>query len=102
MAQGKRIQLGTHEVAGLILGLAQWVWYCRELWGRSQTRLGSCVAVAVAQAGSCSFDWTPSLGTSICHGCSPNKKEKEKKIGVRLRKKSFSYNFHHWLPCPAL
>ena len=38
-----------HEVAGSILGLAQWVktWRCHELWCRLQTRLGSCVAVAL-------------------------------------------------------
>ena len=30
-----------------------------------------CVAVAVVQAGSCSSDQTPSLGTSICRGCGP-------------------------------
>ena len=41
-------------------------------------RLGSHVAVAVAYAGSCSSDSTPSLGTSICPGCGP-KKEKKKK-----------------------
>ena len=52
---------------------------CRELWCRSQTRLGPGVAVAVVKAGSCSSDWTPSLVISICHGCSP-KKQKEKKI----------------------
>ena len=34
--------------------------------------LGSCVAVAVVSTGSYSSDGTPSLGTSICHGCSPN------------------------------
>ena len=34
----------NHEVAGSIPGLAQWV----KLWCRSQTRLGSRVAVAVA------------------------------------------------------
>ena len=28
--------------------------------------LRSCVAVALAQAGSYSSDWTPRLGTSIC------------------------------------
>ena len=39
---------------------------CRELWCRSQTRLQSCVAVVVVQAGSCSSDWAPSLGISIC------------------------------------
>ena len=36
-------------------------------------QLGSCVAVAVVEAGSCSSDSTPSLGASICRGCSPPK-----------------------------
>jgi len=35
-------------------------------------KLGS--HVAVAQASSYCSDSTPSLGTSICHGCSPKKK----------------------------
>ena len=41
---------GSHEVAGSITGLTQWVKYlgCHELWCRSQKRLGSGVAVAVA------------------------------------------------------
>ena len=47
--------------------------HCRELWRRSQTQLGSGVAVAVTQASSCSSNSTPSLGTSICHGCRPKK-----------------------------
>ena len=40
--------------------------------------LGSSVAVAVAQAHSCSSNSNPSLGTSICLGCGPKKTEKEK------------------------
>ena len=45
---------------------------CRELWFRSQTRLGShIIAVAVVYAGSCSSNWTPSRRTSICHRCCP-------------------------------
>ena len=55
---------------------------CWELWCRLQTRLGSHVAVAVAQAGSYSSDSTPSLGTSICCGYGPKRqgKKKTKKI----------------------
>ena len=41
-------------------------------------QLGSSVAVAVAQAGSCSCDSTPSLGTSICCECGPKKKKTKK------------------------
>ena len=52
---------------------------CRELWCRSQTRLGSRVAVAVVQAGSCSSNWTPSLGTPKCRGCGPKKTKDIKK-----------------------
>ena len=39
-------------------------------------QLRCCVAVAVVLAGSCSSDSTPSLGTSICHGCGPKKRKK--------------------------
>ena len=56
------------------------IWHCRELWCRLQMWLGSGVAVAMVWAGSCSSDSTPSLGTSICHWCSPKKKGKKKKI----------------------
>jgi len=63
-----------HEDAGLIPGLAWGVGdlHCRELWCRSQTRLRSGVAVAVARG--YSSDWTPSLGTSICHQSGPKNK----------------------------
>ena len=61
------------------------IWHCHELWCRSQTRLGSGEAVAVASSNS--SDWTPSLGTSICLGCSlkktkakSQKKKKKKRI----------------------
>ena len=58
---------------------------CRELWCRFQTPLGSHIAVAVAQACGYSSDQTPSLGTSICHGCSPRKdKKKKKKKGTAI------------------
>ena len=42
--------------------------------------LGSCIAVAVAVAGSCNSNWIPSLGTSsIRHGCCPKEQKKKKK-----------------------
>ena len=43
--------------------------HCCELWYRSQTCPGShtSIAVAVVQAGSCSSNSIPILGTSICH-----------------------------------
>lgn len=49
--------------------------HCPELWCWSQTRLGSCIAVAVVEAGSCSSDLTPRLGTFICCECSPKKQK---------------------------
>ena len=71
---------GNHEVAGSFSGLR--IRHCCELWCRSQTWLGSWVAVAVAVAGGCSCDWTPSLETSICHGCHPKKTKNKNKPGV--------------------
>ena len=37
------------------------------------------VAVAVVKSGSCSSDWTPSLGTSMCYRCRSKEKKKKKK-----------------------
>ena len=53
--------------------------HCSELWHMLWMWLRSGVAVAVASAGSCCSNQTPSLGTSICHGCGPTKKKKKKK-----------------------
>ena len=64
----------SHEVAGLISGLR--IWRCRELWCRSQRQLRIHVAVAVVWASGRSSDSTPSLGTSICCRCSPDKRQK--------------------------
>ena len=53
-------------------------------------QLGSGVAVAVVYAGSYSSDSTPSLGTSICHRCSPKaagvalKRQKKKSITLAI------------------
>jgi len=80
VAQGKRICLGTMRLR--VRSLASFselrIWPCCELWCRSQMWLRSHVAVAVAKAGSCSSNLTPSLGTSICHRFCP---KKEKKMG---------------------
>ena len=49
------------------------------LWCGSQTWLGSHAAVAVAVAGTCSSNSTPSLGTSICHLYGPRKTKRRLK-----------------------
>ena len=81
LVQQKRIWLGTmrFQVRSLASLTGLRIRPCYELWCRLQTQLGSSVAVALVQAGSHSSDLTPSLGTSICCGCSP-KKTKDKKI----------------------
>ena len=62
--------------------------HCHDLWCRSQTWLGS--HMAVAQAGGCSSESTPRLGTSMCHGCglkkTKDKRQKKKKHLSVLRK----------------
>ena len=79
MAQQTQIQLGimSWRVRSLASLSGLRIRHCHELWGRSQTWLGSGVAVAVAQAGGYSSYSTPSLGTSICHRCSPKKQKKK-------------------------
>ena len=81
VAQWKRIWLVSMRiwVRSLALLSGSNIQHCRELWCRSQTQLRSCVAVAVALAGSYSSNSTPRLGTSICHTCGPKNKTKWKK-----------------------
>lgn len=57
---------------------------CHKRWCRSQMKLRSCVAVAVEEAGSCSSNMTPSLGTSICYRYGPKKQEK-KKVSLKIK-----------------
>ena len=66
---------------------------CHELWYRSQMQLRSGISVAVAKAGSCSSNLTPSLETSICHGCSP--KQTNKKYSWNRHIASFFYYGKH-------
>ena len=52
-------------------------------------QLGSRIAVALAKADGYSSNWTPSLGTSICHGSGPGnskKTKKKKKVKPKMRK----------------
>ena len=58
--------------------------HCHELWCGSQTWLRSLVAVAVAVVGSCSSDSTPSLGTSTCLRCSPEKQKRFRRFKEKL------------------
>ena len=51
-------------------------------------RLGSGIAVAVVQTGSCGSDSAPSLETSICHWCGPKKTKKKKKKKKKERRAS--------------
>ena len=55
---------------------------CQKRWPRSQMWLRS-VAAAVALAGSCSSNCSPSLGTFICYRCG-SKKKKEKYVRGEL------------------
>ena len=89
VAQRKQIRLGTMRLRvrslASLRGLK--IWGCRELWCRSQTWLGSCIAAALVQAGSYSSDETPSLGTSICHGSSPRNGKKTKILKIKEKLK---------------
>ena len=63
------------QVLSLTLFSGLRIWCCHELWRRLQTQLGSCVAAVAlvgGGGGGYSSNSTPSLGTSIGHGCSPN------------------------------
>lgn len=48
--------------------------------GVGLTELGSGVAVAVVEAGGCSSDSAPSLGTSVRRGCGPYKTQQKQEV----------------------
>ena len=64
----------NHEVSSSIPRLAQWV--------KDLVLLRA--VVAMEKAGSCSSDWTTSLGIAICHGCGPKKDKRKKKKVVSV------------------
>ena len=64
------MQMRVRSLA-LLSGLK--VQHCLELWYRSQTQLGSGMALAVAVARSYSSNSTPDLGATICLKCSLKK-----------------------------
>ena len=80
--------------------------HCHELWCRSQTWLGSCVAVVVAVASSYRSRLTPSLGISICHRFGP--KRAKKRAGGNTWKSTAPRQMAGWaylgqtgqIPCP--
>ena len=53
---------------------------CHELWCRSQTRLGSDIAVTIVWVGAYSSDSTPSLRTSICHSVALKRQKTKKNL----------------------
>ena len=55
--------------------------HCLELWCRLQAQLRSGIAVAIAQASSCSSDLTPSLGTCM-YATGSTLKGQKKKVNV--------------------
>ena len=81
LAQWKQTQLVSAKtrVQSLVFLHELRIRRCYELWCRSQTQLGSHIAVAVAVTCSCSSDSTLSLGTFICLRWVPKKTKKKKK-----------------------
>ena len=68
------------QFLALVSGLK--IRHCRELGVGHRCSLDPSLLwlwlgpAVVAQAGRCSSDSTPNLGTSICHECSPKEKKK--------------------------
>ena len=84
VAQQKQVRLVSMRMwvrsLALLVGLR--IQRCRELWYWSQKQLGSGIPVAVVWACSYSSDLTPSLGTSMCCRCNPQKRKGKKRGGA--------------------
>ena len=91
------VPIVAQQVKNLTVSVTMWaqslaslselrIQHCHERQCRSQLQLGSCVAVAVLWAGSCSSDETPRLGTSICCGSGPAKTKNKKHTTVAIRR----------------
>ena len=65
-------------------------------------RLGSGVAMALAVAGSCISDLTPSRGTPICCRCMPkNKKKKKRSQNIKIWEVFRVHNARNEKACSA-
>ena len=80
-------------------GCGSGIQHCHELWCRLQMGLGSRVAVALAEAGHCSSNSTPSLGISICRGRGPKKQKTNKQTN---QKSESNYRAHLFLTTLAI
>ena len=86
MVQQKTNPISIHEDVDWIHGFTQWVrdpvW--PEVSCSSQIQLGSHVAVTAVLSSSYSSGSTPSLETSICRGCDPEKQKTKTKKTVHF------------------
>ena len=91
MAQWLTNLTRNYEVVGSIPGLAQGIKDLLLLWCGSQRRLGTCVAVALEQAGSYSCDQPPWPGTlHVWPEKTKKKTKKPKKKKKGKKKKTFN------------
>ena len=78
------------QVQSLALPNGLRIWHCCKLWCRLQTRLGSCIAVSVVKAGSCSANSTPKPGSLRMPHVQPFKAKKKKLHIIDFMNKNYS------------